>query len=606
MESKDRIKDRLIKTTAKLWNINENEIESNFDPIVKLLIDACSYELEKINADMEASQSRMIEKLVEVILPDAVIGIRPASAIVHAKPSDSEYMTTNVQFKFDKRISQNDTSTKPIYYCPIGQFKLYDAELIYLATKNKIFKPRNYWQKEIVHTISTSKGLSENILLLGIEVSPQIKQLKGLNIYFDYKADHQKELFFSSLKHASCFINQEKVSLKMGMCEESFFMDMSIENMSDNIFQHEQKINKHVYQLYKKNYLHTDDVIYLNEKKSLPLEISDAIEPSFLNTMTPNLLWIQLVFPASLPADILDNVFCNINSFPVVNKKKNEIIYKAQKFINVIPMETNDFYFDIHSIVGSNAYNYHKRNLVSINELVEGEAIVRSSGVGRFDSREARDVIEYLLQIIRDETSTFSEIGGEMVANKMKELNQIIARIEDQMKKVEKKGPTNYLMLKSQKENETIYVDFWTTNGTLANDIKPGTKLILDKGSMLKSDSIYLLTTTLGGRNSMNLEEKINLFRKYLLVKERIVSAEDIRILCHQLFGKKVLKVTVDKGVQYGLDNKTGYTRTIEVNITLNHQIEFQPHEKDYLVNELMIQLENNAGSMLPFHINLL
>ena len=104
----------------------------------------------------------------------------------------------------------------------------------------------------------------------------------------------------------------------------------------------------------------------------------------------------------------------------------------------------------------------------------------------------------------------------------------------------------------------------------------------------------------------MNLEEKINLFRKYLLVKERIVSAEDIRILCHQLFGKKVLKVTVDKGVQYGLDNKTGYTRTIEVNITLNHQIEFQPHEKDYLVNELMIQLENNAGSMLPFHINLL
>ncbi|HMT34814.1 MAG TPA: hypothetical protein PKC41_03090, partial [Chitinophagaceae bacterium] len=193
-----------------------------------------------------------------------------------------------------------------------------------------------------------------------------------------------------------------------------------------------------------------------------------------------------------------------------------------------------------------------------------------------------------------------------MVANKMKELNQIIARIEGQMKKVEKKGPTNYLMLKSQKENETIYVDFWTTNGTLANDIKPGTKLILDKGSMIKSDSIYLLTTTLGGRNSMNLEEKINLFRKYLLVKERIVSAEDIRILCHQLFGKKVLKVTVDKGVQYGLDNKTGYTRTIEVNITLNHQIEFQPHEKDYLVNELMIQLENNAGSMLPFHINLL
>ncbi len=606
MESKERIKDRLVKTAARLWSINENEIESNFDPILKLLLDACSYELEKINAEMEASNSRMIEKLVEVILPDAIIGIRPASAIIHAKPTDSEYNTSNVQFKIEKRISQNNTLTKPIYFAPIGPFKIYNAELNYLATNQKLYQLRNNWQKEMVQTFSANIAPQENVLLLGIEINENIKQIKGLNIFFDYKSDHQRELFYSSLKHVKCTINSDLITLKMGMSEELLFMDMSVENVSGNIFQHDSKTNKHIYQLYKKNYIHITDSLFVKERMSSILPFNDYLDPAVLKTIPSNLVWIKLQFPESLPAEILENVICNINCFPVVNKKKNEITYNTQKFINIIPMETNDFYFDVHSIMGANGFNYHKRNLISPKELIDGEAVVRSGGIGRFDSREARDVIEYLLQIIRDETSTFSEIGGELVANKMRELNQIISRIEDQMKRIEKKGPTNYLMLKSQKENETIYVEFWTTNGVQANDIKPGTKLLQDKGSMIQADSIYLLTTSLGGKNSMNLEDKINLFRKYLLVKERIVSAEDIRILCHQLFGNKIIHVSVDKGVKFGNDNKSGYTRTIEVNITLNKNVEFQPNEKDYLVNEIQIQLENNSGSMVPFHINLL
>ena len=90
-ESKERIKDRMLKTAARLWGYADVEVESSFDPIVKLMLDACSYELEKISGDMEASHSRMIEKMVEVILPDVLVGIRPASTIINALPVDAEY-----------------------------------------------------------------------------------------------------------------------------------------------------------------------------------------------------------------------------------------------------------------------------------------------------------------------------------------------------------------------------------------------------------------------------------------------------------------------------------------------------------------------------------
>ena len=152
-----------------------NEIESNFDPIVKLLLDACAYEIEKINIEMEASQSRIIEKLVEVILPDVVIGMKPSTAILHARPVESDVSTKDLQFKIEKKIDQNQTNTQSIHFGYIGQFKLVDAELLYIAASKRLFKIHNYWQKETLYSDGAIKPNTSNELFLGIKINDNIK-----------------------------------------------------------------------------------------------------------------------------------------------------------------------------------------------------------------------------------------------------------------------------------------------------------------------------------------------------------------------------------------------------------------------------------------------
>src|SRR5207237_605512 len=109
---KERIKDRMLKTTARLWGVAENEIESNFDPLILLMIDACSAEFEKIGYDINASQSRLLDRLADLILPEALMGPKPASSIMHASPVDASVrLLPQTQFYTNQKIQRAEGSS---------------------------------------------------------------------------------------------------------------------------------------------------------------------------------------------------------------------------------------------------------------------------------------------------------------------------------------------------------------------------------------------------------------------------------------------------------------------------------------------------------------
>ena len=608
-ESKEKIKDRMLKTAARLWGSPDIEVESNFDPIVKLLLDACSYEIEKISGDMEASHARMIEKMVEVILPDALIGIRPASGILHAQPNDKEYMLPSKKhFVTAKRITNPQTQvteTVTMSFSAIGQFALKNCAVRFMAANQKLFQLRDAWYKDVI--LPAKQASSEaHTIWLALEVKEGLNSLKGLNLYFDIRSEHQKELFFTLLKQVRCSIQGHEVRLKEGMSDEAQFTELNIDEVSDNHFRYNQKVCNHIYKLYQKHFLHLDSFPEggIAALTTLPDELVQQFGETELKQKAPgNFVWVKMEFAPGLQSDFLESIFCNVNCFPVINRRQHDLSYKTQKFINIIPIDNKDYFFDIKSIVGGNAYEYHKRNLTTSDDLNDGEAILRSAGVGRFDSREAKETINYLLQVIRDETSTFSEIGGEAVAGRMKELHQVIARIEDQMKRFQHRGSSCYIMLKPKTDFETVFVEYWSSQGKIANDIRMGTRFQQENGSELQNNSMVLLSSTYGGKDKLNLEEKLNLFRKYLLSKDRIVSAEDIKIVCTQLFGNALKRVDVKKGVMTGLGKVEGFARCIDVFIYLQTSHGLPKDEIDYLINDLDVQLNSQSTAMFPYRI---
>ena len=65
--SKKQVRNRMLKKAAQLWGIPASEIDVSFDPIISILITACAAEIEKISADVNESQTRITEKIIQLM-----------------------------------------------------------------------------------------------------------------------------------------------------------------------------------------------------------------------------------------------------------------------------------------------------------------------------------------------------------------------------------------------------------------------------------------------------------------------------------------------------------------------------------------------------------
>src|SRR5215217_9471507 len=126
---KERIKDQMVRTAARLWGVQENEIDTSFDPLIMLMIDACAAELEKIGYDIGASHSRLLDKLASLILPEAMVGPKPASCIVHADPVEpTAAIDAQTRFFSTQRLrTLTGYQNVDVFFTPAGKFVLHKA-----------------------------------------------------------------------------------------------------------------------------------------------------------------------------------------------------------------------------------------------------------------------------------------------------------------------------------------------------------------------------------------------------------------------------------------------------------------------------------------------
>src|SRR5690606_7018610 len=83
--NREKVKRRLRKKAAELWGFQEAEMEG-FDPVVDLLLGACAVEFEKIANEIFSSETRVLERLAHLLVPEVLTGPKPAHAILHARP----------------------------------------------------------------------------------------------------------------------------------------------------------------------------------------------------------------------------------------------------------------------------------------------------------------------------------------------------------------------------------------------------------------------------------------------------------------------------------------------------------------------------------------
>jgi hypothetical protein len=615
--SRQYIQDRMMQSAARFWGLSETDTDAGFDPIVALLMGACATELEKINGEIENSRSRVLERLVQLLSPEALTGVLPAHAIAYALPSE-QVATTNAedQFYTSKRFAPTQDEAqaewKDIYFSPAGNFLLHNAVVKYKAAGNKIMAADSNITNQQPLITKQHQTLPANQLWLGIEA--KALHLNGLRFYFDVVHQSQKKQFFNQLPNAEWYANGQQINHQAGYPVKknnaAYFDIAAVLNRDISVT---EKWEQHIHQFYNHHFVTLNDagnVISKNyDTQNLPAAITAVFDEKALAQIQPGTLyWICIAFPENITSNMLEEVIVSTNCFPVINRHLYDINYRLKEFVNIVPLVSEETFLDIFSITDQEGKLLH---LMNDNEALGDDfsILLRYGGVGRFDNREAAETVDKLIHLLREETAAFSILGNDFLQNEMTSLQQTINKLEQQItNKQLLKGGTPYLVInnKSTAAKQTLFVKFWSSNGAAANLIKAATPLNVYSSNQFESGTARLITTTQGGRNKLSDTQKVLAYKSALLSKQKLVTNEDVAAFCRLRLAFTAAEVQIKKGSDVMPGQQHGLIRTLDVHILLSQKDINNLQEKGTIAfwqNDLQNAIEHHSNFFIPVRV---
>lgn len=615
MDNREQIKNRMMKTAARVWGYPEDETESAFDPLVNVLFSACALELEKISNDIHSTRARLLERMVQLLSPEVLCGPLPAHAVMHAKSVDESAVLDECdQFYFSQKTTASYESTatgyKDIFFTPSGAFQLNSSAVGYLATGHQLFRYREMISKEVITHCLPGKELEQSILWIGI--TGQRINLHNTQCYFDIKNEVTKELFYQNLPQARWFYNNRLLTAVPGFNQDNISGEqLDIKQLLTRRNTASWKIKEHVNAYYKPKFItiREEEDNSINEVASIPPELLQCFDKKELEQLQQEKVrWIKIKFPENISSAVLQDVVCHFNCFPVLNCGFHEMLHHMLNMLNIVPMYSGDTYFDLHDITDLDGNRYNMRD-VQKNAQEKLTVILRQGGIGRFDERDAGTIVENIIQLLSDESAAFSVLGRDFMAGEMKNLQQIIYKLEQQMHTRDlQREQTPFLVVRQTNDNQisNLVITYWSTRGAKGNDIKAGTGLLTYKTARLYHPDCILVSPTIGGRDRLSASESITAYKAALLSRDRLISMEDIKVFCRLEMGNKAKNIDVTKGVMVPRQVSQGFARTIDVTVTLHRKDYMDAQDKNhinYWKENLALKLTKKSAGLTPFRV---
>ena len=502
MDSKNTIRKRMITIAAKAWGVTTKDIE-NADPVVSLLIDACANEVTRIHSEISGSRDKIGWKLMELLTPLELISPYPARAILHAIPRDASYeVNENDAFYIEKRLTVKDeVSDIDIFFTPTANYKLINAETQYLAYGNELkYKSDPFEIQDFCRTQGTA-NIESNTIWIGLRVGKQIKSLKGTSFYFELgnTPEIEENLFYKNLAKAQWEINENKISGVPGFGHDYDEISQIQHIKSNSECSKSRSICNHVNSFYEKKFYtileeNTEILENPDKYKKYPEEFSALFNNDDLAEIEGNILWIKIKLPQYLDINILQNVNCSVNCFPIVNRRADKVYISGKEKIKGLESEDHEVYFDLKNYTSDAKFKINTDRNKSIAEDDEVNLSLRHDNIGRFNSRNAIEMIKQMIDTYREEFQAFSKFKS-INQDAVDDLGKAILPFENVLDELYdvKLDSMPYLILKTTPDTEDIHlqVEYWLTNGSLANGINKETNLRYDSADLDKDKIVY-------------------------------------------------------------------------------------------------------------------
>lgn len=602
--SREDIRARMLQSAAEFWGIRS---AAELDPMVRLLIEALSAELYSLGNDLRNTEQRLLGKLASLLTPDLLTAPLPAHALMQAIPLDaSETLPDHTHFIYGPRKPGSTGAAQDVFFTPAVPARIHDAQVQYLATGNRLYQ---YDLKKGKNLLAAAQGfLPGRSVWLGIRASSAISGEEKFPLYFNwphFSFDHE---YYKLLALSECAANGQALPVENGFPYDADAISSAQGLLGKTIaFDTMPVIIRDVMEYYRDHFLTIAIDPQEHAQHRYPASFEGVFLENDLNRLQEPLLWLQLTMPAALQQPLLDNMDVQLNTFPVLNRRLHKIKHRFRGIGSIIPVkpDPNEYFFSVHQLTDSKGRQYHP---VSYNDGAaqeEDSYSVRLGGAERFDSRNAREMIDYLFELLRDESAAFSAYGYDFLTDVLRNLRQNIALVEQKARHslTDMTESTRYVIVKPQQAVEVMYLEYWTTQSEAAHQLRGGLPLTQFEGAGTRADSLVLVSKPAGGRKAADQGDLLQAYKYALTTRDRIVTEDDIRNFCKHELGQRLAAVKVKRGIMASVHPKEGLKKTTDVYITQAPNHPYTPEEWELTGKQLLHKLNTRSGMQASYRI---
>ena len=597
----------MLKHAAESWGFSESEMD-DFDPLINLLMESCALEFEKVASEIGNTQSRMLERLAKLLNP-GLIEVQPAYGILQVRSAEpSTTLHTNDQFYY--KPPAGDRTHSPLqpdfFFSPTRTQSIFDGAIAVMATNREINLTTEGNQRTQLVLAAKKNFQQHHAVWIGVELNEEIKSPDQLSFFFHWINQPESENWYQYLPYTEWKLDGATLQQFAGSA-----FNIEAAEKSGNLgleFDSMKKIEAQVNELFSRHYITLVSPQSFEQQKlkprNYPPEFEDFFGAKALQALKTPLWWIEIRFPTALPTEALDGLRCHINAVPVINRKLNKFTYKLLPSLNIVPLETDGEFLAIDEINNAQGKPVSLVPFAIPGELTS-ETYTLRYGMNRFDDRTLNNTLINLTELIKEESSYFSSLGEDFLVQHIRELNQILARIDARVKtQVKNESPYPYLAIKPGTEAGNVSIAFWSSNGAAANRISMGSKLISYRNSSVQTNSIMFLMPTQGGRNRYSDAEKIGQYKKSVLTHHRIVTTEDLKQYLTTELGSAAISIELNKTYRQSTVPDHGFVRCMEIRIKPASDM-LTPDEWTQRLRLLQAKLGKLSVNNIPYQFQL-
>ena len=595
--TKEEIKSRILQQATKLWGVTNPHA---LDPFVNLLIDAFSTEIFKVNNEIEQIKGSLLEKIARLLTPSIYTYSKPAHAIAVIEPEESKQVLQDHQEFLSKRVFTSNAKTTSdlkldIPFTAIDAINLTKAKVSYCIFEEKLWKYDAFYNKKVVAQLR--QKTPSNRLFLGLDFSAyELDQIPdSLCLYCDNPLYEQLDFVYKLLPFTLPSVQGRPLIVTAGRSYST--KKNKIENgldFEDYALAH--RIQENIKSIYNSKFIELKGVnrkLTAIEPGVLPRGIDflemDKSRNNFLGKK--RLLWLQIDFPPPYTSEVIAGFSFYLNAFPVYNRGWRFNESSLDIMGNTIPLvaKVGEEYLYTDQVVDSFRREYSEIPFSEHNSLLQGLYTIRKGGMERFSTRNALDMISYVIELTRDEVSAFGILERDKVIETLQKMVYQMQMLDQKVKTVTSSvaPEVHYAIVEPLADTLSFKASYWITHGTLANNIRRGTQLTQqDRAYADTNTSVVLLSTTQGGEREKNGTDAIQAYKYALTTRDKIISKEDIKNYCKMMLQERCKAVHISKDIRVSDSPTEGFTHAVKIEIVVdNYEVESRAYWMEYTRN---------------------